>query len=319
MTANRYRVTWNGLQVITQTWDDVLNRDGQADEVFFRCEKKKAKSDGTIVYGGSTSSPFVSMTMGDTSSPATLGPRIQAGSGTQWGGRVVGGLMSGDVFPIPPWTAPSASQLTNNYPPCLIWEDDIDQNEVVSLIPTIWEWDGGAGFMNGWLQWQVDTDTKFGSRAKDVFGTAAGPYKWIFDAVSLGIQTAGTLQGLFSPLGQPGDRPIGIQRDPSNPKNGLFSPQIIELTKASAEALLAANLNGKGNGIFSVEYRDDSYLRGDYLLWFQITRIGDNHPDAVSTSHQTDFVPRTVEERLTAYAGNTIPLRQLPRPIVPPR
>src|SRR5262245_32123109 len=68
MTANRYRVTWNGLQVISETWDDVLNRDGQHDEVFFRCEKKKAKSDGTVIYGGNNTIPFVSATMGDNSS-----------------------------------------------------------------------------------------------------------------------------------------------------------------------------------------------------------------------------------------------------------
>jgi hypothetical protein len=304
MTANRYRVTWNGLQVISETWDDVLNRDGQHDEVFFRCEKKKAKSDGTVIYGGNNTIPFVSATMGDNSSPATLGPRIQAGSARQpWyqGGNVVGGFISGDQFPNPPWQTPGANQLSNNYPPCLIWEDNIDQDEVVSLIPTIWEWDGGGSFMNGWINWQVATDAQFGTRAKKVFGPAAGAYAWIFDAVSLGIQTAGTLQGLFAPGGQAGDRPIGMQKDPNNPTDGAFVPKLIELTKASAEALLKANLVGKGNGIFTVEYRDDPYLRGDYLLYFQIERIGPNNPD--------DVRPRPIPPR---------PLPSpLPRPLQP--
>ena len=284
MTANRYRVTWNGLQCVTETWDNVTNADGQHDEVFFRCEKKKAKSNGTIVYGGSTSSPFVSATMGDNSSPATLGPRVQAGSARQpWyqGGVVVGGFISGDMFPNPPWVAPQTTQLTNNYPPCSIWEDDIDEDEVVSLIPTIWEWDGGASFLNGWLNWQVATDAQFGSRAKQVFSGPAGAYAWIFDAVSLGIQTVGSLAGMFSPLGQAGDRPIGIQKDPNNAANGVFVPKVIELTKDSAEALLAANLTGKGNGVFTVPYTDDPYLRGDYLLYFQIQRIGPNNPNTL--------------------------------------
>jgi hypothetical protein len=136
--------------------------------------------------------------------------------------------------------------------------------------------------MNGWLAWQVATDSQFGERAKNIFGGVAGAYKWIFDAVSLGIQTVGTLAGLFSPLGQAGDRPIGVTRDEHNPNNGVFSPKIIELTKHSAEALLTADLNGKGNGIFTVEYKDDGYLRGDYVLWFQIERIGPNNPDDVA-------------------------------------
>jgi hypothetical protein len=58
-------------------------------------------------------------------------------------------------------------------------------------------------------------------------------------------------------------------------------PMVIELTKDSAEALLAANLAGKGNGVFTVEYKDDSYLKGDYVLYFQIQRIGPNNPNTL--------------------------------------
>jgi hypothetical protein len=57
-------------------------------------------------------------------------------------------------------------------------------------------------------------------------------------------------------------------------------PKVIELTKDSAEAPLGANLTGKGKGILTMEYQDYPYLRGDYLLWFQIDRIGPNNPNA---------------------------------------
>lgn len=150
-------------------------------------------------------------------------------------------------------------------------------------------------------------------RAKNIFGTAAGTtYGWIFDAVSIGIQTAGTLFGIFRPGGRPGDRPIGITRDPNNPDDGVFVPKVIELTKARAEALLAANLTGQGTGIFTVEYKDDDYLRGDYILWFQIQRVGPNNPDA---PHTAVSVGRTLPPELERSVVVRRPLdpRPLPR------
>jgi hypothetical protein len=67
----------------------------------------------------------------------------------------------------------------------------------------------------------------------------------------------------------------------SEPATDPSPPMVIELTKDSAEAVLAANLAGKGNGVFTVEYKDDSYLKGDYVLYFQIQRIGPNNPNTL--------------------------------------
>lgn len=233
MASTRFRVTFNGFTVISETWDDATNTDGQHDEVFFKSVNKKAKSNGTIVYGGD-SNTFVSATMGDVSSPATLGRRIKAGRAQRpwWqGGGFNGGLINGDQFPpIEPWAPPRPEELGRDYPPCMIWEDDIADDEVVHLVPSIWEWDGGAGAANGWLSWQVATDAQFGERAKRAFGPVAGPYDWIFEAVSLGIQTAGTLQGQvrranleIDQLGQRGTQTIRTmessnQRSSSSPE-----------------------------------------------------------------------------------------------------
>ncbi|MGD9526377.1 hypothetical protein [Pseudonocardia sp.] len=275
MSSTRYRVTFNGFHVVSETWDDVLNIDGQHDEVYFVASARKTRRDGTAVYGG-TGSTFVSATLGDTSAPALLGPRVKAGSARQpwWqGGREVGGLISGDDFPVgAPWTSPRADQLTNDHPPCRIWEDDIADDEVVHLTPALWEWDTTSPF-GGWLQWLVSNDAQFGERAKKVFGPISGAYAWIFDAVSLGIQTVGGLEGLFKPLGRAGSRPIGVTRDPANPENGVFNPQVLELTRASAEALISANPSGRGNGVLSVQYQDDPYLRGNYVVYLQVQRV----------------------------------------------
>ena len=281
MASTRYRVTFNGFQVVSETWDDVTNRDGQHDEVFFTSVNKKSKSSGVLVYGGNTST-FTSATMGDVSSPATLGRRIKAGSAYRpWyqGGGQEGGLISGDLFPPgTPWAAPLPSEIGRDYPPCMIWEDDIADDEVVHLIPTIWEWDGttAGSVLNGWLNWQVATDAQFGAQAKRAFGPAAGAYGWIFDAVSVGIQTVGTLQGMFGPLGVQGHRPIGITRDPAIPGNGVFNPRIVELTRASAAALVNANPSGRGLGVLSIPYDDDPYLQGRYVLFLQVHKLADS-------------------------------------------
>ena len=282
MLSTRFRVTFNGFSVVTETWDDITNTDGQHDEIYFKSTNKKLNSTGAIIYGGATNT-FISATMGDISSPATLGRRIKAGSATRpwWqGGGSEGGLINGDQFPPnTPWAPPLPHEIGRDYPPCMIWEDTIQDDEVVYLICAPWEWDGGAGWANGWLDWQVATDETFGTRAKNIFGPVAGAYSWIFDAVSLGIQTVGTLPGLFSPLGLPGDRPIGTKRDPANPDNGLFDPRVVELTRASAKALINANPTGHGQGVLSLEFEDDPYLRGHYVVYLQIHQIGGDVDD----------------------------------------
>jgi hypothetical protein len=272
----RYRVTFNGFHVVSETWDDFTNTDGQHDEVFFQSVNKKLKRDGTVIYGGDTAT-FTTPVMGDISSPSTLGLRIKAGSAQRpwWqGGGFDGGLINGDKFPSSaPWTPPLPNELGRDYPPCMIWEDDLNDDEVVYITPTIWEWDD-INPLGGWLEWQVATDAQFGERAKKVFGPLTGAYSWIFDAVSLGIQTAGTLQGLFQPAGKNGTRPIGVTKDPNNPIDGVFNPKIIELTRASADALVNANPTARGLGVLEVPYTDDRYLRGDYRLFLQVHRLG---------------------------------------------
>jgi hypothetical protein len=278
MATARYRATLNGFKVVHETWDDALNRDGQHDEVFFQSIAKKTRKDGTVIYNGESSTKTTA-TMGDISSPGTLGRRIKAGNAERpiWqGGGAEGGLMNGDVFPEPdPTKPPLPHEMSNDYPPCLIWEDTIADDEVVHIIPTIWEWDD-TSFLNGVIETLVKTDKAFGDRAKKVFGPISGPYEWIFEAVSLGIETLGSFTGLFNAAGEPATRPIGIKRDPNNPDVGVFTPMTIELTRASADALIAANPSGDGLGVLSIKYIDDVYLWGHYILYVQITKLVDS-------------------------------------------
>jgi hypothetical protein len=144
---------------------------------------------------------------------------------------------------------------------------------MVLLTPTIWEWDPGAGFWDGWLQWQVSVDAQYGQRAKEIFGKVWPVSMPVFDAVSLGIQTVGSLAGLWSPLGRSMRRPIGTRRNPDDPNGFLFNPKTIALNADTAEYLTGTNVQGLGNGIVEIPYEDDPQLRGVYSLWVQIEKI----------------------------------------------
>ena len=94
MPTKRFRVSVNGFACSAQSWDDSLNGDGKADEVFIAVGYKKANKTGTILE---SVNPDQTPLMGDRWNNLN---RIQAGSA--WGGW--GGIVSGDSFPTKsPW------------------------------------------------------------------------------------------------------------------------------------------------------------------------------------------------------------------------
>jgi hypothetical protein len=265
MPASRYRATINGFWCRNETWDDAFNWDGKHDEVFLSVNKKEVDANGAQVQPMLNSESEV---MGDT---WNLPNRVQAGSASNRGG-----IISGDKFPSDtPWQR-SGSLNTQRVPPYAIWEGDLPAGErMVLLTPTIWEWDPGAGFWDGWLDWQVQVDAQYGQRAKEIFGGIWPVAKPVFDAVSLGIQTVGTMAGLWSPLGQSMRRPIGMRRDPSNPDGSVFNPVTIALNSETAEFMINDNPQGLGNGIIELFYDDDPFLRGVYSVFVQIEKLSD--------------------------------------------
>ncbi|MFN8454069.1 MAG: hypothetical protein U0401_05230 [Anaerolineae bacterium] len=266
MPTGKYMVSVNGFRCNHQSWDDAFNWDGKGDEVFIAMGYKIANKTGVIL---TSQDPITTPIMGDT---WNLPNRIQAGSASNRGG-----IITGDTYPTPaPWVRSRPLDDTMDWPPYKVWEGDLTQGEdVVFLMPTIWEWDPGTSFWNTVLAWHVATDAQFGQRAKDVFAGRWPVAGWWFDAISLGIQTAGTLQGIWGGLGSSGNRPIGILRDPSNPSSRdavVFNPQVLMLTQDMAEVLTNTNPFGRGNGILSFRYADDNYLAGDYSLYLQVEK-----------------------------------------------
>jgi hypothetical protein len=264
MATARYRATINGFWCRNETWDDVFNWDGKHDEVFLDVNIKVVNAEGTVLQNFDSESEL----MGDT---WRLPNRIQAGSASDRGG-----IITGDKFPPVdrPWLRTGGLN-DLRFPPYTIWEGELrDGQDMVMLTPTIWEWDPGAGFWDGWLAWQVKVDDQYGKRAKEVFGKIWPVAAPVFDAVSLGIQTVGTLAGFWGPLGKSMRRPIGIRRDPNDPNGLLFNPVTIALNTETADYLSSANLQGYGNGIVELRYVDESDLKGVYSIFVQVEKLG---------------------------------------------
>jgi hypothetical protein len=269
MASGKYEVAINGFTCIAETWDDLLNQDGNHDEVYFVVNTKVVSgSSGSTLYNFDATSAV----MGDINFPG----RIYAGSGKTSQGIQSGGLMSGDSYPPgPPWlqvTGPTG----RNFPPYTIWEGELSEGDdkVTFLTPTIWELDFGGDAVQGWVEWQARTDSTFGARAKEAYGKIWPTSIPVFEAVSVGIQTFATIPGIWNPAGSPRSRPIGLQRDPGDPNGTTFNPLIIMLTYETAEYLVNSSPVGKGKGVFGYRYLDDPMLRGDYQVWFQIRKVG---------------------------------------------
>ncbi len=276
----RYRATINGFWCHNETWDDALNWDGKHDEVFIDVNTKVTDQSGAILHSFDSESEL----MGDT---WQLPNRIQAGTASDRGG-----IISGDKFPPTgtPWLR-SGSINQQRFPPYTIWEGDLRAGQdMVLLTPTIWEWDPGAGFWDGWLEWIVQVDDKYGKRAKEIFSGIWPVSAPVFDAVSLGIQTVGTMAGIWSPLGQSMRRPIGTRRNPDDPDGTLFNPAIIALNTATADFLSSSNLQGYGNGIIELRYVDDPYLRGVYSLYVQVEKLSSDGEQWSDVGHANDVV-----------------------------
>jgi hypothetical protein len=280
-----YRVSLNGFRCNTATWDTAFAlppEEGFGDEVFFQIEYRIVDSAGELLEPPTRRQ---TKTIG-----AAGGGRHQFGSATDITGLIrFGGIASGDEFPgthpemrREPFPDPNADDV----PPLLIWAGDlvsdwqgdrtdywigrqVKHEKVVFITPTICERDPGEAALDGWITWQVGADAKFGAKAKQIVGGIWPLAAPVFDAVSLGIQTAGTLDQV---RGKAGTRPIGTQRDPATGEL-FFTPQVLDLSQARAEQIISEDL-GYGLGVRQFHAQDSDEFHGDYVFWLQVERLG---------------------------------------------
>jgi hypothetical protein len=267
MASGRYRVVANGFEVLAETWDDALEWDGKRDEVYLSATVHRASRDGTVEWYRNTAPSAV---LGDTNNQ---NGRVQAGSASSRGG-----LRTGDRFPTgTPWVRDQEPDLRRNWPPYTLWEGELtDGQDAVLITPAVNEWDPGQSAWDGWLAWASQQAKKLGPEIAKLVG---GPLpSAIVKGLDLGLDLFMGLQE-SGVLGRSADRPIGMTRDPGDPKKFVFNPQVLTLNFQTAERLVAEQPVGRGLGVLGFDYADDPYLRGHYVLWVQVERRGG--PDRV--------------------------------------
>ena len=251
--AGRFRVTLTGFTVNQQSSDNILESDGKGDEVYFIIDS--ARYDGYTDRGGrpsvfaplsldTTLRPNGNLTERQSLQSVILGdvnfqnnpPRIRAGSASQ-----VGGLRTGDRYPTnEPWNVSGA--LRTDRLPMLLWEGELTtERDLVVLIPTIWEWDGGntemrAAYTDSVNSYLTTSSKTFWDhiRGQDLFGA--------------------------------GDRPIGLLQN----ANG-WVPRGLFLTFPTAQRAATTSPSGYGTGV--VELRYGHSPKEDYSIYLKIERL----------------------------------------------
>jgi hypothetical protein len=293
MATARFRAVVNGFRVNKETFDDLFQRDGKRDECFVQAVVRTCRADGTVL---ATSTPRTPV-MGDVNG---LSGRVQAGSASP-----LGGLASGDAYPQePPHVRTLPLTPLRDWPPFAVWEGDLeDGKDVVYISPSIWEVDDGPSLLQRFIEAQKSIDDQFGKKAKEIFGGAFPPSRWIFDSVSLGIQTAAAY---LEHTGDPGDRPIGMHLNPNPGAKYFFPPPVIVLSYESAKKLTQTSVKGVP-GLLELPFDDDSSLGGgSYSLYVQVEEVQPALPGQWRhVGHANGVVAMTaVQNRLVCATGD---------------
>jgi hypothetical protein len=257
-----WEVTLNGVRCDTQTWDDALNRDGWADEIYFGIQTLITDKGGNL------------LTWPDTSRSRIHGQangfvnRVPAGSRTS-----SGGFQSQDEFPTPNPSNRQGRTLSGDALPMQLWSGPLDENTLVAFTPTIWEWDGGQDVLTTLFDQLNTNGIAIAKAVADVFGTidpARGAVvKPVVETISNAMPALTAFLGSF--IGQAGDRPIGTKQDAQGKRT--FTPKTFILNEAIGERL-QANSFGDGPGIVEVEYLDSPNIGGGtYRMWLEARKL----------------------------------------------
>ncbi len=201
-TTGRYRITLAGFEVLRETYDDQLNRDGYSDEVYaaaswglFDRTSKASLANGTVR----------SRTYGDNRGwPA----RVLAGKATP-----SGGLMAVDTIPRgwrvqgPPPVESDPIRL-----PVVVWEGSLTNGrEILVVRPALWEEDADPAT---YLRWRQKSEASgfpdYHGREQHLTGPLSGPFggKPMFGTNDHLLHQY--LGSASDPLSAGKDRPIGV-------------------------------------------------------------------------------------------------------------
>ncbi|HEX7061066.1 MAG TPA: hypothetical protein VF200_03800 [Woeseiaceae bacterium] len=246
--SGSYRVTLNGFKVVRESWDSVI--DGKpGDEIRVLAavhEVQQPKQSAGSVVTTTTSNRFT-----------------QEYQGAKTGTAMAGGCQRSG--------APSGTGL-----PVDLWQGQlVEKKTAVVVVPTLWEIDGDSLYRTRWSTSERSAFDYFMKTCDPTMNfcpkASGGP--WGLSTLYSKAPGIGAIQGQWnpsdlSPLGNPSDRPIGVD------KHNWFVPAYVVINYDVAEAALAAPpaAGCSAPGTLAVEYNDNETLAGKYVLYLQIER-----------------------------------------------
>jgi hypothetical protein len=284
--SRHYQLVALEFDVLHQTFDDMLERDGAGDEIQIRTTALNLDGDGKFVSDVSSRSGSFGAPDHNDFAAGTAEPGFSAE-------QRIGGLKTGDIYP------PRERDLQHNGDlPMVIWDGTLEmaRNGVI-IVPTVWELDySGTGAAGSWGRMLVDLAQHNQPKIQETLSTLAQPgasyvSEDLFQQVDLTITgdrpIATTAQQpplvtIFDIL-----LPVIVQRpEILNPKMAMKVPAIAlnfaraeDLSSRSPRTITVHSQDGTVNftrqlpkGAFAVRYTDPPGMDGDYLLILQLVR-----------------------------------------------
>jgi|GEM_PF-3367879 len=252
----RFRVTITGFKVVHPTLDDILQRDGKGDEVFFLSRVKLIEGDRIISL-----QDLQSRVMGDSDG---FPGRVREGTMPPGPfGGTVGGLRMGDV--VPRDGLPRVP--TMDRAPMQIFNGELTANQVLVVEPTIWEHDGPDDFLTS-VGRLFNPVIDNGSRSVVPLPDPEHP-GLLGRILGTGGEVGTNRRVGLNVFGDPRPRPIGMRLDR---QSYVFVPQHLCFSFADANEASRTNF-GEGNGVIRITYQDTDALQGIYDLFVKIERL----------------------------------------------
>lgn len=291
--AGNFRITLNGFSVQQQTQDGDM--DGRGDEVYVVADVYVMNMGGEIL----NRRRITSVVMGDPNGGVGRQPAGSAQPGPL-DLRDAGGLINGDSFPASrPWRRTTLP--LNDRIPLLLWEGELaEDDKVIAIVPTLWEWDGNERLLRDYTRETQDSLASIQSAVKDHVSGGSGsagpppllPPAHYFDSAYgswLRNRPGLTVRGDFS-----GDRPIGgwyyMRVDEAAAERGwgqvmtrYFAPHALAFSYRIAQETIGNVYNGTPGAFAlplteSVERRWEAdithmNLGARYTMFIQVERL----------------------------------------------
>jgi hypothetical protein len=244
-----YRVKLNGFNVVRESGDSIIDgKPGDEIRVLAAVHEVQQPKEST----------------GSVVTTTTANRFTQEYPGAKTGAALAGGCQKSG--------APSGTALPLN-----LWQGTLVQKEsAVVVVPTLWETDGDSQYRTRWSTSERTAFDYFMKTCDPTLGfcprASGGP--WGLSTLYSSPPGIGAIYGEWnptplSPLGNPSDRPIGVD------EHNWFVPAYVVINYDVAEAALAAPpaASCSAPGTLAVEYNDNDTLAGKYVLYLQIERM----------------------------------------------